>query len=111
MNLELDWRHAAIVVCAMLGLARATAAQGEFGVGVPQFGSYSSATGVQIIAWRIDDVTVPFPAGCSSISLTPATMGMDSYKIAVATMLTARSSGRRVRLCAHAPRDTGCGVD
>jgi hypothetical protein len=111
MNLEIQWRHVAIIVCAVLWSARATGAQGEMGRGIPQFGSYGGATGVQTIVWCLDDAATPFPAGCPTIGLTAATMGMDSYKIAIATMLAARTSGRHVRFYAHAPRDTGCGVD
>lgn len=81
------------------------------GLGTPQFGSYSSVTGMQTVVWRLDDAITPFPAGCPAILLTPATMGMDSYKIAIAIMLTARTSGRRIRFFVHGPRDTGCGVD
>jgi len=36
---------------------------------------------------------------------------MDSYKIAIATMLAARISNRAVRFYAHARRDSGCGAD
>jgi hypothetical protein len=109
--MSLAIRVAAVIVAVALAPVHAFAAQGEMGVGVPQFGSYSSATGLQIVVWRLDDATTPFPAGCTAISLTPTTMGMDSYKIAIATMLAARTSGRRVRFYSHAPRDTGCGVD
>jgi hypothetical protein len=111
MNAESRWRHVAVFVCAVLGSARAVAAQGEMGTGIPQFGSYSAATGTSGIVWRLDDMTTPFPAGCVSITLSPATMGMAAYKIAVATMLAAKTSGRKVRFYAHAPRDAGCGVD
>lgn len=111
MNLGNQWRHVAVIACAVLWSALANGAQGEMGRGIPQFGSYSSATGVQTLVLRLDDATTPFPAGCTSITLAPATMGMDSYKIAVATMLAAKTSGRPVRFFAHAPRDTGCGVD
>jgi hypothetical protein len=100
-----------VVVVVALAPVQAFAAQGELGTGVPQFGTYSAATGAQTVVWRLDDATTPFPTGCTSIQLTPTTMGMDSYKIAVATMLAARTSGRRVRFFSHAPRDTGCGVD
>ena len=89
----------------------AMAAQGEMGAGVPGFGLYSTATGVQAIVLTMTDVVTPLPAGCVYLSLTPATMGMDAYKIAIATMLVAKTSNRRVRFYAHAPRDTGCGVD
>ena len=38
-------------------------------------------------------------------------MGMDAYKIAVATLLLAKTTNRSVRLYAHAARDGGCGAD
>lgn len=89
----------------------ATAGQGEMGTGVPDFGIYSAATGVHTIVWSMADATIPFASGCVNLSLTPDTMGMDTYKLAIATMLVAKTSNRRVRFYAHASRDTGCGVD
>ena len=92
--------------------ANVNAAQGEMGTGIPSnFGLYSAATGVQTIVWGISSATIQFPSGCASITLTPATMGMDAYKIAVSTLLLARVTGRPVRFYSHASRDTGCGVD
>jgi hypothetical protein len=67
--------------------------------------------GVQTIVWILESPSIAFPAGCTAIRLTPITMGLDAYKIAIATMLTARASGRAVRFHAHAVRDDGCGVD
>lgn len=81
------------------------------GTGVPYFGSYSAATGVQTIVWGLGEATVPFPADCQRVNLTAATMGMDAYKIAVATLLLAKATNRPVRLYAHAARDGGCGAD
>jgi hypothetical protein len=43
--------------------------------------------------------------------VTPTTMGVDGYKIAIATMTAARIANRSVRFYAHASRDNGCGVD
>lgn len=83
----------------------------EMGTGIPHFGSYSAATGVATIVWALNEATVPIPADCTRLSLTPVTMGMDAYKIAVATLLVARTTNRAVRFYAHAPRDGGCGVD
>ena len=105
------FRRVVVIVCTVLGSASAIAAEYEMGIGIPQFGSYSSVTGIQAIVWRLDDASFPFPAGCSTITLSPATMGMDAYKIAVATMLLAKASGRRVRFYAHGPREGGCGID
>jgi tetrahydromethanopterin S-methyltransferase subunit C len=101
---------ACVLVAAMLALP-ATAAQGEMGTGVPHFGSYSAATGVETQIWGLADATRPFPAGCTSLVLNPTTMGMDAYKIAVATLLVARTTNRAVRFYAHAQHGGGCGVD
>jgi hypothetical protein len=101
-----------LAACLIATVGNASAASGELGTGVPQFGSYSAATGMHTRVWRLDDATLPFPAGCTSLQLTPTTMGTDSYKIAVATMLSAKLTNRKVRFYSHAPRDTdGCGVD
>lgn len=102
----------AFCAISLLGTGIA-AAQGEreMGTGIPHFGSYSAATGVQTLVWGLNEATVPFPADCTRLYLTAATMGMDAYKIAVATLLVARTTHRAVRFYAHAPRDGGCGVD
>jgi len=92
--------------------ANVNAAQGEMGTGIPSgFSFYSAATGVQTLVWGMTSPSIQFPSGCQSLTLTPATMGMDAYKIAVSTLLLARVTGRPVRFYAHASRDTGCGVD
>ena len=83
----------------------------EMGTGVPQFGSYSMATGTVIRVWSLGQQTRPMPAGCTSLILTPETMGMEAYKIAVALLTTARVSGLSVRFFAHGERDGGCGAD
>jgi len=105
-------RVAAALWCGT-GLAAqyAVAADTEMGTGVPFFGFYSQATGVQTNVWGLSNQTLPFPAGCPYIVLTAATMGMDAYKIAVATLLLANTTNRTVRFYAHGPRDGGCGVD
>jgi hypothetical protein len=99
----------AIAVLNMGSLAHG--AQGEMGTGVPVFGQYSQATGVGILVSRLENASIGFPAGCTGLWLSPGTMGMDSYKIAAATLIAARVSNRSVRFFAHAPRDNGCGVD
>jgi uncharacterized membrane protein len=101
---------ACALAVVMLALP-ARAAQGEMGTGVPHFGSYSAATGVVTKIWGLADATVPFPAGCTSLELNPATMGMDAYKIAIATLLLARTTNLAVRFYAHMPSGGGCGVD
>ena len=89
----------------------ALAAQYEMGTGVPSnIGLYSAATGVNAYVW-LSDVTLALPAACGNLVLSPATMGMDAYKLAIATLLTAKASNKRVRFYAHAERDGGCGAD
>jgi hypothetical protein len=87
------------------------AASGEMGTGIPNFGLYSQATGLQIRVWNLSSATMSFPVGCVAIILTPETMGMESYKMAFTLLTTAKLSGTRVRFYAHADRDGGCGVD
>lgn len=102
------------LLCAISLLGPAVAAAGgerELGTGIPHFGSYSAATGVQTIVWGFDQATIPRPSDCPYVSLTVATMGMDAYKIAVATLLLAKATNRPVRLYAHAAHDDGCGAD
>jgi hypothetical protein len=95
----------------MVAAGHAYAASGEMGTGVPNFGVYSAATGMRIVVFSISNPIRPFPAGCTNIVLTPGTMGLDSYKMAVATLTTAKATGMRVRFYAHDYRDNGCGVD
>jgi ABC-type enterochelin transport system permease subunit len=94
-----------------LAAENASAATGEMGTGVPHFGVYSAATGMQIVVFSIANPTRPFPAGCTNIVLTPTTMGIDSYKMALATLTAAKLAERPVRFYAHGERDNGCGVD
>ena len=98
--------------CALaLAAGNASAASGEMGTGVPTFGVFSQATGATIAVWSLANPSTPLPAGCQTLYLTPATMGLDAYKMAFATLTAAKMSGRRVRFYAHAERDGGCGVD
>lgn len=87
----------------------AVAARDEMGTGVPDFGMYSQVTGTGTVVWSLRDATRPFPPGCTNIVLSPATMGMDAYKLAVGTLVAARLSNKKVRFYAHA--DHGCGAD
>jgi hypothetical protein len=102
-----------LVTLAWLAVASgsAVAATGEMGKGVPAFGSYGGDLGVYTIVWRLTDASIPFPAGCSSLMVTQATLGPEGYRVAMATLLAARLSNRPVRLYAHVSRDGGCGVD
>ncbi len=86
------------------------AASGEMGVGIPSFGIYSAAVGTYLRV-NLLNATYGMPAGCTFLMLTPATMGMDTYKIAAATLLMAKATNRAVRFYAHSERDGGCGVD
>ena len=89
-----------------------SAASGEMGTGIPSFGQYGDASGSNYtVVWGLGNAMIPFPAGCSYLIVTRATMGADPFKIAVATMLTAKVTGKSVRFYAHADRDGGCGVD
>lgn len=103
----------AVLASALVALAsqHVMAASGEMGNGVPHFGVYGHATAPQIRVWALGDAIVPFPTGCTSLALTPETMGIEGFKIAAATLTAARVSGMRVRFYAHVDRDGGCGVD
>lgn len=104
--------HAIVVALAVsLNATGVHAAQGEMGTGVPKFGVYAAASGGATLVWSVENATVPFPAGCTNLVVSVATMGAEAYKIAAATLIAARISGRSVRFYAHAVRDGGCGVD
>jgi hypothetical protein len=92
---------------------QANAALGEMGTGIPRFGVYSPVTTgqLQTNVWQLENASIPMASGCTSLTLTVGTMGLDAYKIATATLVLARATGRSVRFFAHATRDSGCGVD
>lgn len=94
----------------MVVMAGSAVAAGELGTGVPSFGSYSDTTGQHVRVWRVDEATIPFPSGCTSLVLTPSTMGQSAFKIAVATMLAARLANRKVRFYTHGAQES-CSVD
>jgi hypothetical protein len=103
-----------ILAATMLLMAteKASAATGEMGTGVPiSYGNYSAVLGGYTAIWVLGTGTINFPAGCNFLLLVRATMGADDYKIAQATLLTARITNKKVRFYAHAERDGGCGVD
>ena len=90
----------------------ASAASGDMGTGIPSFGQYSDGVWAgNALVWSLGSASVPFPAGCAYLIVSRATMGADPFKIAVATMITAKVTGKSVRFYAHADRDGGCGVD
>jgi hypothetical protein len=89
----------------------AFAAQGEMGTGVPNFGNYGDPVGGNVVVFSLINPTIGFPPDCQSLTVSPATFGATSYKVAITTLLTAKALGRPVRFYAHASRDGGCGVD
>lgn len=100
------------IASLMLTSMAVSAAQGELGTGIPKFGTYSAASGMSMYtSVALDDATIPLPSGCPVLIMSPATMGMDSYRISVAILLAAKVSGRKVRFYSHMVRDGGCGVD
>ena len=102
---------AAAIIAGITIAGGASAASGEMGTGVPHFGVYSAATGMQIVVFSIANPVRPFPAGCTNIVLTPTTMGLDSYNMAMPTLTAAALAEWQVRFFAHGERDGGCGVD
>lgn len=100
-----------LAILPLLAAGQGMTAEGDMRTGVPNFGIYSPVAGSKTTVWSLDDATTPFPAGCTSLSLTPATMGLDTNKTSLAVMMFARASNRGVRFYAHAARDSGCGVD
>jgi hypothetical protein len=89
------------------------AVSGEMGTGTPDsWGQYSAAVGdTHIRIFNLTNRTTAFPAGCSYITISSATVGADAYKMVLASMLIAKSTGKKMRFFAHAARDGGCGVD
>ena len=83
------------------------------GTGVPSFGLYSNPTGGPYArVWSIDERTIGLPIECpSGIILNPTNMGLEAYKLAVAMMMSAKISNRKVRFYAHSSTEGGCGAD
>jgi hypothetical protein len=102
-----------VLVCGAMTFAAsiASAASGEMGTGVPNFGVFGQAAGSYIAVWSLSNISIPQPSGCTTLYLYPATMGLDAYKMSMAILTAAKLSGARVRFYAHADRDGGCGVD
>lgn len=99
-----------IVTLWACALPQADAATGEMGTGIVSgVRFYSSPVGS---AFYVDfsSTTTPVPSGCSA-KITRATVGADDYKTMFSMALTAKVTGRPLRLYAHAVRDGGCGVD
>ena len=72
---------------------------------------YEANGALNTMVWALGAPTISFPAGCSNVTLTQATMGIDGYKLAVAALLMAKAANLQVRLYATTTRDGGCGVD
>jgi hypothetical protein len=85
------------------------------GTGYPLvFGTYGPnipGSANTTVVWTLQNASIGFPPGCPNIRLSQVTLGADGYNRALATLLTARVSGRAVRFFAHAERDGGCGID
>jgi hypothetical protein len=96
---------AALFACSQ----QAHAVTGEMGTGVPTFGQYATSLGGHVTIYGISNATTPFPSGCTALYLYPSVMGADPYKVAVALLIAAKTSGMAVRFYAHA--DNGCAVD
>lgn len=100
-----------VVGASLCGSQGASAALGTMGYGTPQFSMYAHSLGEMVVVKAFANQVYGFPVGCVSLTITPQTMGADSYKLAIATMLTARVTGQKVMFYAHEVRDWGCGVD
>jgi hypothetical protein len=110
-----SWRRstgalkAAVLTIVAAGTSTVTYAAGEMGTGLPQFGTYAGSLGGYTAVWSLGSASIPMKAGCTTLYLMPATFGTEGYKIAMATLLTAKASGRRVRFYSHS--ESGCEVD
>jgi len=63
------------------------------GTGIPAgFNMYETNGALTTMVWALAAPTISFPAGCSTVVLTQATMGIDGYKLAVAALLTAKAA-------------------
>src|SRR5262245_60015111 len=94
-EIEMSARKRTILGSLLFALAlEASAASGEMGMGVPNFGQFGDAVGGVVVVWNLSSTVIPFPAGCSQLLVTRATMGADPFKIAVATMLTAKVTAK-----------------
>jgi hypothetical protein len=106
---------AVAVVFFTVGVVQETkAASGELVTGrIQVIGHYSAAVGAEkTVVWSFKSgLITPFAVGCTSVTLTPATMGQSSYKTALNSLLLARALDKPVRFFAHAERDDGCGAD
>jgi hypothetical protein len=88
------------------------AVTGEMGTGKPDFGLYTATQGIYTKIWVLREATVNFPIACTGgLVLSPATMGMESYKIAVSILTIAKMTNAAVRFYATVDRGQGCEVD
>lgn len=101
------------LICALaiifITAQSAHAANGEMGTGIPGYGVYANAN--YSIIWALGSPGPSFPAGCSSLVVSAATLTMEGYKVALSMLAAAQLANRRIRFYAHADRDGGCGID
>jgi len=109
---QLTRRLAGLLLAASTACGSACAAQSDMGTGIPAgFNMYETNGALTTMVCALGALTISFPAGCSNVTLTQATMGIDGYKLAVAALLMAKAANLQVRLYATTTRDSGCGVD
>lgn len=86
-------------------------ATGEMGNGIPNFGIYTKNASPHITIWNLESATIGFPAGCTNLQVTPDILGLDHYKIVVATLLMAKATRKKVRFYNHSTLNGNCGFD
>lgn len=112
MKTERSIKQFFVSVC-LLGLFSnpVFAAVGEMGIGIPDFGIYAKNANPHITVWSLGSASVPFPAGCTTLTVTPDILGADAYKLAVATLLLAKATNKKVRFYNHSTLNGACGFD
>jgi hypothetical protein len=101
---------AALVIFSNFGLVRAAGV--DMGTGVPVFGFYSTAVTASptVHVWALESPQYAFPTTCSYLILRSSYMGLESFKIAVGIMTSARLANRAVQFYSHYDA-SGCLVD
>jgi hypothetical protein len=104
----------AIFVAVTLFVNKPIQAAGvEMGIGVPSFGLYStppSGTQGVVHVWALESPQIQMRAGCSYLVLKSDYMGLESFKIAVGILTSARLANRAVQFYSHFDGG-GCLVD
>ena len=105
-------RKLAIVslLLALLPASQAGAVTGEMGTGIPNIILITQPYGSRLVLW-LTDATVPMPASCPTISISPGTVGERDYQFIHSMLLSAKAVNKRLRFYAIVERDGGCGVD